>query len=98
MKRARFTEEQSISIPKRAGTGVRVADLRRRHGFFDATFYKWRSEVGGMNVSDVKRPKRFEGENARLKSWQASGPWIFSHSGTRSQKIFRSSGPALYRA
>ena len=40
MKRARFTEEQSISIPKRAGTGVRVADLRRRHGFSNATFYK----------------------------------------------------------
>ena len=67
MKRTRFTEEQIISILKQAEAGVRVVDLCRQHGFSDATFYKWRSKFGGMNVSDAKRLKQLEEENARLK-------------------------------
>ena len=67
MKHARFTEEQIISILKQAEAGVRVVDLCRQHGFADATFYKWRSKFGGMNVSDAKRLKQLEEENSRLK-------------------------------
>ena len=67
MKHTRFAEEQIISILKQAEAGVRVVDLCRQHGFSDATFYKWRSKFGGMNVSDAKRLKQLEEENARLK-------------------------------
>ena len=55
MKRSRFTEEQIIGILRQAEAGVRVVDFCRQHGISDATFYKWRSKFGGMNISDAKR-------------------------------------------
>lgn len=67
MKRSRFSEEQIIGILRQAEAGVRVADLCRQYGISDATFYKWRSKFGGMSVSDAKRLKQLEEENARLK-------------------------------
>jgi len=63
----RFTEEQIIGFLKEAEAGVPVKELCRKHGFSDASFYTWRSKFGGMEVSDAKRLKAMEQENARLK-------------------------------
>lgn len=63
----RFSEEQIIGFLKEAERGVAVKELCRKHGFSDASFYLWRSKFGGMDVSDAKRLKCLESENARLK-------------------------------
>ena len=67
MKRSRFTQEQVIAVLKEHQAGAAVADLCRKHGISDATFYTWRSKYGGMEVSDAKRLKALEDENAKLK-------------------------------
>ena len=67
MKRSRFSEEQIICILKQAEAGVKVQDLCRQNGISDATFYKWRAKYGGLEVSEAKRLKQLEEENARLK-------------------------------
>lgn len=67
MKRSRFSEEKIIGILKEQETGAKVADLCRRHGINDATFYNWKSKYGGLEVSDAKRLKALEDENTRLK-------------------------------
>ena len=63
----RFSEEQIIGFLREAERGVAVKDLCRRHGFSEASYYLWRSKFGGMDVSDAKRLKALEAENARLK-------------------------------
>ena len=63
----RFSEEQIIGFLKEAERGVAVKELCRKHGFSDASFYLWRSRFGGMDVSEAKRLKALESENARLK-------------------------------
>jgi putative transposase len=63
----RFTEEQIIGFLREAEAGLAVAELCRKHGFSEASYYLWRSKFGGMNVSDAKRLKELEAENARLK-------------------------------
>ena len=63
----RFTEEQIIGFLREAERGVAIKDLCRRHGFSEASYYLWRSKYGGMDVSDAKRLKALESENARLK-------------------------------
>jgi len=67
MKRSRFSEEQIISILKEQEAGFKTADLCRKHGISDATFYKWKSKYGGMDVSEAKRLRALEDENAKLK-------------------------------
>ena len=67
MKRSRFTEEQIIGILREQETGVPVADLCRKHGLSSPTFYKWKAKYGGLDVSEARRLKALEDENAKLK-------------------------------
>ena len=67
MKKSRFSEEQIIGFLKQADSGMPIKELCRKGGFSEATFYKWRAKFGGMDVSDAKRLKELEGENAKLK-------------------------------
>jgi putative transposase len=67
MKRSRFTEEQIISVLKEHQAGLSATELCRKHGISDATFYNWRSKYGGMEISEAKRLKQLEDENAKLK-------------------------------
>jgi putative transposase len=67
MKRSRFSEEQIIAILKEQEAGVSVADLCRKHGVSDASIYKWKAKFGGMDVSEARRLRTLEDENAKLK-------------------------------
>jgi putative transposase len=67
MKRSRFAEEQIIGILKEHEAGVPVSDLCRKHGVSDASIYKWKAKFGGMDVSEAKRLRSLEDENAKLK-------------------------------
>ena len=67
MKRSKFTEEQIIAILREQEAGSTTAEVCRRHGISSATFYAWKSKYGGLEVSDVKRLKALEDENATLK-------------------------------
>ena len=67
MKRARFTEEQIIAVLKEHEAGTKTADLARKHGVSEATLYNWKARYGGMDVSEAKRLKALEDENAKLK-------------------------------
>jgi putative transposase len=67
MKRSRFSEEQIIGILKEHQAGLSALELCRKHGISDATFYTWRKKYGGMEVSEARRLKALEEENARLK-------------------------------
>ena len=67
MKRARFTEEQIIAVLREQEAGMKTADICRKHGISDATFYKWKAKYGGLDVSDARRLKALEDENAKLK-------------------------------
>ena len=67
MRKSRFTEEQIISILAEQERGMSTSEVCRRHGMSSATFYKWKAKFGGMDVSDARRLKTLETENARLK-------------------------------
>jgi len=67
MKRSRFSDEQIIGILKEQEAGAVMADVCRRHGISEATFYKWKAKFGGLEVSEAKRLRTLEEENGKLK-------------------------------
>jgi len=67
MKRSRFSEEQIIGILREHDAGAKAGDLCRKHGLSEATLYNWKAKYGGMEVSEAKRLRALEGENAKLK-------------------------------
>ena len=67
MKRTRFSDEQIIGVLKEAEAGAKTADLARRHGVSEATIYNWKSKYGGLEVSEARRLRELESENAKLK-------------------------------
>jgi len=71
MKRSRYNESQIIGILKEADSGVLVKDICRKYGISDATYYKWKSKYGGLEVSDVRRMRDLEAENSKLKRMYA---------------------------
>jgi Transposase. len=71
MKKSRFTDSQIMAVLKQSESGFPVPQLCREHGISSATFYKWRSKYGGMDISMIARMKELEAENARLKKMYA---------------------------
>jgi len=67
VKKVRFTDEQIIRVLKESEAGAKTAELCRKHGISEATFYNWKSKFGGMTVSDARSLKDLETENAKLK-------------------------------
>ena len=63
----RYTEEQIIAVLKEADSGLKTAEICRKHGISDATFYKWKAKYAGMEISDLRKMKALEEENSKLK-------------------------------
>ena len=79
MKRSRFSEEQIIAVLKEQEAGMPTAEVCRRHGISSATFYKWKSKFGGLEVSDARRLRTLEQENSRLKKLLAEAMLTILH-------------------
>jgi putative transposase len=75
MKRSRFSEEQIIGVLRQQEAGMRVAEVCRKHGVSEPTFYAWKAKLGGMSISDARRLKQLEEENAKLKNLLAEACW-----------------------
>ena len=67
MKQSRFTEEQIIGVLKEGEAGVPVAEISRKHGICEQTYYRWKAKYGGLEVSEARRLRSLEEENRRLK-------------------------------
>ena len=89
MKASRFSEEQIIGMIKEQEAGMPTADVCRKHGVSSATFYKYKAKFGGMDVSEARRLKVLEDENARLKK-----PWLTSRElrGDPASSVYRYRG------
>ena len=72
MKKNKFSESQILTILKEQETGLKVSEICRKHGISDATFFNWKNRYGGMTLSEIKRVKELEEENARLKRMYAN--------------------------
>ncbi|WP_410052808.1 IS3 family transposase [Bradyrhizobium sp. SZCCHNPS2010] len=96
MKRKRFTEEQIIAVLKEHEAGAKTADLARKHGISEATFYNWKAKFGGMDVSEAKRLKALEDENAKLKKLLAEQ--MLDAAALRELLFKKMVGPAAKRA
>ena len=88
MKKSRFTESQIVAILKEGEAGVAVAQLTRKHGISAATYYHWKSKYGGAAVSELKRLRELEAENAKLKRMYAVWRWRTRRSRTFSAEIY----------
>ena len=71
MKQSRYSESRIVGILKEADAGVMVKEICRKYGISDATYYKWKSKYGGLEMSDVRRLRELEAENAKLKRMYA---------------------------
>jgi putative transposase len=71
MKRSKYSESQIVGILKEADSGVAVKEICRKYGMSDATYYKWKSKYGGLEVSDVRHMRELEAENSKLKRMYA---------------------------
>lgn len=71
MKRSQYTESQVVGILKEADAGMAVKEICRKYGISDGTYYKWKSKYGGLELSDVRRMRELEAENAKLKRMYA---------------------------
>ncbi len=71
MKKSRFTETQIVSILKEPDAGMKVANVCRKHGISQPTYYNWKSKYGGMSASELKRIKELEAEHSKLKRMDA---------------------------
>jgi len=71
MKQSRFTEEQIIGVLKEGEAGVPVAEISRKHGICEQTYYRWKAKYGGLEVSEARRLRSLEEENRRLKQMVA---------------------------
>ena len=87
MKRKQFSEEQIIGILKEAEAGAVVTELCRKHGMSSATYYAWKAKFGGLEVSDAKRPRSIEEENARLKRLWSKNAFCTARSVTASNGV-----------
>jgi putative transposase len=67
MKKSRYTDEQIMGFLKQVVAGAAVKEVGRKHGFSDASFYRWRSRLGEMDVADARRLRELEGENSKVK-------------------------------